>query len=246
MVINIHKAFSANSRGRDLVVGDIHGCFSLLTQALKAADFKPEDDRLFAVGDIVNRGPECAQAVTWLDYPWFHAVQGNHDHMMLSATSRKKEDRKDWEQSMSDSDLNKLVKQCANMPITMQVESDIGLIGFVHAEVPEDVHWNAFVDGLNDPKSDYHQCALWDEERLTNKNTKDVEGVERVFVGHKIHDNSPVCMGNVYYMDTGAYRRVLEPIKHAMNGITVASLTTSHSTLTAPRLMPKNGISLRL
>ena len=41
--------------GADFVVGDVHGCFRTLTRAMDALDFDPERDRLFAVGDLVNR-----------------------------------------------------------------------------------------------------------------------------------------------------------------------------------------------
>ena len=66
------KHFEANQSGRDLIVGDIHGGFSRLQLALDAVHFNPVVDRLFCVGDLVDRGPESAQALDWLARPWFH------------------------------------------------------------------------------------------------------------------------------------------------------------------------------
>ena len=45
----------ANLRGRDLAVGDIHGHFQRLQQCLDAVGFDPAVDRLFSVGDLVDR-----------------------------------------------------------------------------------------------------------------------------------------------------------------------------------------------
>jgi serine/threonine protein phosphatase 1 len=60
-------------------VGDIHGHFQRLQQCLEAVGFDPAVDRLFSVGDLVDRGPHSEAALDWLAQPWFHAVQGNHE-----------------------------------------------------------------------------------------------------------------------------------------------------------------------
>ena len=52
-----HCAVGMNENGRDLVVGDVHGCFRTLDHALSEFGFDPSRDRLFGVGDLVNRGP---------------------------------------------------------------------------------------------------------------------------------------------------------------------------------------------
>ena len=70
------KRFSKNLVGRDFVVGDIHGAFTKLKQALEKIEFNTEVDRLFCVGDLVDRGGENEQATDWLFKPWFHTVRG--------------------------------------------------------------------------------------------------------------------------------------------------------------------------
>jgi hypothetical protein len=45
----------ANTRGRDFVVGDIHGTFYVLEQALAAVGFDPARDRVICVGDLIDR-----------------------------------------------------------------------------------------------------------------------------------------------------------------------------------------------
>ena len=51
------RRFERNARGRDFVVGDVHGHFDTLERLLEAVDFDASADRLFSVGDLVNRGP---------------------------------------------------------------------------------------------------------------------------------------------------------------------------------------------
>ena len=71
--------------GRDLVAGDIHGYFDTLEHALDKLGFDPGADRLFAVGDLVDRGPRSAAALEWLAADRIAAVRGNHDQGMVDA-----------------------------------------------------------------------------------------------------------------------------------------------------------------
>lgn len=73
----------ANKVGRDFVVGDLHGCRMMLDRLLAEVRFDPAVDRLFSVGDLVDRGPDSMGCLALLNEPWFHAVRGNHEDMML-------------------------------------------------------------------------------------------------------------------------------------------------------------------
>ena len=52
------KRFGRNTLGRDFAVGDIHGCYSRLQAALETVGFCRKSDRLFSIGDLVDRGAE--------------------------------------------------------------------------------------------------------------------------------------------------------------------------------------------
>ena len=60
-----------NTRGRDFVVGDLHGCLPDLKALLTTVSFNPDKDRLIAVGDLVDRGPESLGVLRLLGAPWF-------------------------------------------------------------------------------------------------------------------------------------------------------------------------------
>ena len=73
-----------NAAGRDFVVGDVHGCFRTLERALAELCFDPACDRLFGVGDLVDRGPHSADALVWLEHRFETVVMGNHERPLLS------------------------------------------------------------------------------------------------------------------------------------------------------------------
>ncbi|WP_323119921.1 metallophosphoesterase [Burkholderia alba] len=75
---------AANLAGRDFVVGDLHGCVDPLRALLHDARFDAARDRLFAVGDLVDRGAQPEAALALLDRPWFFSVLGNHEDVLCA------------------------------------------------------------------------------------------------------------------------------------------------------------------
>ncbi len=78
----VHKTIEKNTQGRDFVVGDLHGCLPLLNQFMAVVGFDVAKDRMFSVGDLVDRGPESFSCLKLLREPWFFAVKGNHEQLM--------------------------------------------------------------------------------------------------------------------------------------------------------------------
>ena len=68
-----------NAAGRDFVVGDVHGHFATLERALERVGFERTRDRLFSVGDLVDRGPESERALAWIRERFDAVVMGNHE-----------------------------------------------------------------------------------------------------------------------------------------------------------------------
>jgi serine/threonine protein phosphatase 1 len=73
---------------RTLVIGDIHGCLTAL-DALLAAVAPQADDRIVALGDYVDRGPNSRGVIErLLELGRQHklvSLRGNHEWMMLEA-----------------------------------------------------------------------------------------------------------------------------------------------------------------
>ncbi len=73
------------------VIGDLQGCYDELQVLLRQIDYQPEQDHLWFIGDIVNRGPkslECLRFVKTLqEQGRAEMVLGNHDFHLLAAYS---------------------------------------------------------------------------------------------------------------------------------------------------------------
>lgn len=78
------------------VVGDIQGCYEPLRRLLDKAAFDPARDRLWSVGDLVNRGPHSLEVLRFAKSLGgaFTSVLGNHDLHFLAIASGAKTDGK--------------------------------------------------------------------------------------------------------------------------------------------------------
>ena len=202
------QRFKSNRTGRDFVVGDVHGMFSALETLLRTIRFDPVHDRLFSVGDLVDRGPRSRDALTWLAQPWFHAVRGNHEDLLLNAHVPMvflnwMRNGGAWWNECTTEEQETLRTACRALPITITIETEHGAVGIVHADIPPSLSWAEFQTHIeqNDPHTiDY---ALWSRERIRNAHPAPVAGIDRIIAGHT-PTSHPVVRANVHFIDTAA------------------------------------------
>jgi bis(5'-nucleosyl)-tetraphosphatase (symmetrical) len=79
-------------------IGDVHGCFETLRRLLRRCRFDPRADRLWLVGDLVNRGPSSLAVLRWAVEHDHRVVTvlGNHDlHLLARAAGVSEARRRD-------------------------------------------------------------------------------------------------------------------------------------------------------
>lgn len=220
------KRFSKNELGRDFAVGDIHGHFTRLQAALDAAGFNPEVDRLFSVGDLVDRGPESNLVDLWLAKPWFHAVRGNHDDYVCRLATVDRENwihnGGQWFFDLPEGRQHELCIAMQDLPIAIEVETEFGKVGIVHADcpLPSWPDFTSILENYTDHPGRVRRAmasAMWLRERVTYEDTSGVKGLHALVVGHTTH-NDPVVLGNVYHIDTAGW--------HHMGRFTLLDLRT--------------------
>jgi serine/threonine protein phosphatase 1 len=208
------KHFERNTRGTDYCVGDIHGCFRLLQTTLDNISFDPEVDRLFSVGDLVDRGPDSEMCLDWIVKPWFHAVQGNHEDMCIRWPNGNMDagnyaaNGGGWNVANTPDMQRQFSDALGTLPIAIQVETEGGPVGIVHADCPFP-SWRDFVASLEDANvsRSMHRrikdAAMWSRDRIQSEDKSGVPDVRAVIVGHTPLKR-PAVLGNVYHIDTGA------------------------------------------
>lgn len=146
------KQFEVNRQGRDLIVGDIHGCFKAWQQELKRMKFDPSVDRLFSVGDLIDRGPNPFEVVKFCQENNVHVVLGNHELSFLSMVYLMDmgHDLRNYEEAMnsaghqwmlaySRAELEPLVQYFCTLPYIMYVEHPELPFFIVHASITQPI-----------------------------------------------------------------------------------------------------------
>jgi len=197
------QRFESNTKGRDFIVGDIHGCFTKLEDGLKDLSFNEEVDRLFSVGDLVDRGLQSEKSLDYLNKPWFHAVRGNHEQMAIDVFYAQFDlgcylsNGGAWFISLPREQQKEYVDAFKKMPIVIEIG---GKVGIIHAECPVE-DWNELPEALN---SEYAlNTALWARSRINGSTDKPIANIDLLVVGHTPLEEV-VKSGNVLYIDTGA------------------------------------------
>ena len=173
--------FGPNPTGRDYVVGDVHGQLDMLQRLLRAVGFDRRLDRLFSLGDLIDRGPDSERLLQWFHTePALHCIRGNHEALLLASrvnpVYRRVWERNggDWAADLPDARLADLAAMIEPMPLAMELDLRDGRrLGLVHAEVPPGVDWDTVcgvqtgpADQVDDRDSSLESSLLWGRRRI--------------------------------------------------------------------------------
>ncbi len=149
-----------NAKGRDYVVGDLHGHLSQLRRQLQEIRFDPEVDRLFFLGDLVDRGPDSEAALSMVDQRTCFSVLGNHETMMIAgledsgAELLHRMNGGDWFYLLPAERQSEIVDEVRSWPWGIEIDTGEGCVGLIHANVPRS-SWEEVTEQLDSIE------ALW-------------------------------------------------------------------------------------
>jgi bis(5'-nucleosyl)-tetraphosphatase (symmetrical) len=119
-------------------IGDIQGCFDEFRRLLDKLRFDPGGDRLWLVGDLVNRGPHSLEVIRFVKHLGDSAVMvlGNHDlHLLAVAALEEPLKRRDTFQSaLYAHDRDELLNWLRHRPL-LHHDAEIGFT-LIHAGLP--------------------------------------------------------------------------------------------------------------
>lgn len=188
---------------RKFIIGDLHGCYDLFQEKLKEIGFDKEQDIMYSVGDLIDRGPDSMKCLRLLKEPWFKAVRGNHEDFLIKVILEKQEislwiiNGGGWHLDEDLAELTELAKLASELPYSITLKHKN--IGICHAEAPSD-DWN---DTLN-PSYIHKERMIWGRKVIYAYKDTIVKNIGRTFHGHSITENI-VVRGNCNFIDTGAY-----------------------------------------
>jgi len=223
-------ALPANDQGRDFIVGDLHGMRALLDEQLARVDFSPEKgDRLIAVGDLVDRGPEPMGCLRLLREPWFHAVLGNHERILLAGLGHPERllmkfyslHYSRWTRQLSSDDrhelLHDLVPRLLELPLVLKVGDGPERYYVVHAgrahgkHLINDEAMDAAHQGDGSAVHRWMEALTWSRRLAYEALTKHTgrgrhgaweEGVSLTYVGHTVI-HRPLLHRSHLFLDRG-------------------------------------------
>lgn len=188
-------------------VGDLHGCHTNLMHSLDKVDFSPADDLLISVGDLIDRGTENIECLELLQMPWFRAVRGNHEDMMVNALSQNGNVdhwlanggnwffQLDYDKERLAGALAQLVSQ---LPYIIELNYGDEKTVIAHADYPSDEYQFGKEISLHD--------VIWNRGRIADSQDDiggPIAGADRFVFGHT-PTRAPLTCWNQHYIDTGA------------------------------------------
>ncbi|CAD6367378.1 symmetrical bis(5'-nucleosyl)-tetraphosphatase [Shewanella putrefaciens] len=119
-------------------VGDVQGCFTELQKVLEKVDFNPSQDELWAVGDLVARGPDSLATLRFFKSLGDSAktVLGNHDLHLMAIHGKLKRDKPsdNLKALLKAYDINELIDWLRQQPLMRELPEQQLIM--THAGVP--------------------------------------------------------------------------------------------------------------
>lgn len=202
-VVQHHES---NRAGRDFVIGDLHGCVDALRFLLREVGFDAAHDRLFSVGDLIDRGDQCEEALGLLDKPWFYAVLGNHEDAMCAVAEGRLPRFRwygiggAWAETLPEGALVRHAARLRQLPLARVIGQGESRFNVLHAEFFGD---DAELDAARFDDT-VRERLLWGRELALGEAKPRPGALSPTYCGHTpMREVSRI--GAQIFIDTGAF-----------------------------------------
>jgi len=186
---------------KTLVIGDIQGCYQELQDLLQQTELSKED-RIVAVGDLVDRGPESPAVLNFFRSRInARSVMGNHEYKHIEAFVNRGKTTQHLiaaKEQFADS-YPDAVAFMKTLPVYLELEDAIVVHAFFEPEIPLKQQQNDILLGLPAAEEYLKQKYHWPwYETYT--------GEKPLIVGHRDYSGNgvpTVYKERVYCIDTG-------------------------------------------
>jgi serine/threonine protein phosphatase 1 len=191
-----------------LVIGDIHGCYVEMQRLLEKADLTSED-KVIALGDFVDRGPESPEVLNFFrTQPGASSLMGNHERKHIRSFRGELQpaiSQRITHQQLGD-DYPEAVAWMESLPLYLELPGTILVHGYLEPGIPLEAQRERVLCGTMGGdhylRSTYDRpwYELWDDEKP-------------VIVGHLdyLRTGDPfIYQDRIFGLDTGcAHGRLL-------------------------------------
>ena len=194
---------------RKLVIGDIHGGYRSMVQALDRAKFDKDNDLLIGIGDYCDGWPDSFEVIEYLrNLPNFVGIEGNHDAWLIDWLYSFSRPRI-WTSQGGEATLKSYAgkteyfelhrKFLSNLPPYLIIDNKMFVHGGFMHPIEDNEKWD----------------LLWDREMFfyTFKTPVgllwDIGNYDEVYIGHTTtstinNDLKPLHRNNIWAIDQGA------------------------------------------
>lgn len=207
MIPALYKCIDGKNYRHIYIVGDLHGCKSLLDEQLNKMIFNPSLDLLLSVGDLADRGPDSVGCLQLIHQPWFSCVRGNHEQMAIDAVNEQNIPRwlrngGDWFYALESEDqeqVKALILEADSLPHVIELTTREGKrIVVAHADYVSDEYvFGRLLDSYE---------IIWNRDRINHAlagRYQPVAGADAFYFGHTPVEKV-MQFANQHYIDTGA------------------------------------------
>ena len=175
-------------------IGDVQGCFFELKGLLDEINFDPAQDKLWFVGDLINRGPDSLRTIEFIYKikDSCNVVLGNHDiHFLAVAENLRKPFKEDTlKQLLESENLNLYKEWLRNQSLlyyeNIQCEDGNKIYLMTHAGIPPHWTWQVAMKAAQEIKEALSDDKLYRDYlsniygNLPNKSEPNLNKIDRM------------------------------------------------------------------